>query len=103
MRVAVSAFGGMPGAGTEAGDADPDLGPRASRLPVIPEAPIVGRVVRAQDHEPVPGAQVMLFSEDITSLEEWGADASDSRRRARCTGRVLARLRDRDRWLQIGQ
>jgi hypothetical protein len=93
-RVAVSAFASMPGAGTEAGDDgsyDLCLAPGSVEIVVsadsyatestplqisgrvrrdfqlIPEAPIVGRVVRAQDREPVPGAQVMLFSEDMVS------------------------------------
>lgn len=91
-RVALSAFGDMPGTGTEAGDDggyDLCLSPGAVEIDVsadgyatestplqisgrmrrdfqlVPEAPVVGRVVRAQDHEPVPGARVMLFSEDM--------------------------------------
>jgi hypothetical protein len=93
-RVALSSLGSGPGAGTEAGDDggyDLCLSPGSVEIVVsadgyatestplqisgrvrrdfqlIPEAPVVGRVVRAQDREPVPGAEVMLFSEDMVS------------------------------------
>jgi len=112
-RVAAAAFGGMPGAGTEAGDdgsyemctspgsvevvvsAD---GYASESTPIaisgrvrrdfqlIPEAPVVGRVVRTQDHEPVPGAQVMLFSEDITSVSAFLYATAGDDGRFRITG-----------------
>jgi class 3 adenylate cyclase len=118
-RVAASADGIVPGAGSEAGDdgsyemcvspGTVDIlvtadGYASQETPiaisgrvrrdfqVVPEAPVVGRVVRAQDHEPVPGARVMLFSEDISSGFVYLYATADDNGRFRITGAAPGRF-----------